>query len=266
MMVVIFTNRDKDPELRVTEKVTAVLNAEGIVCAPYSDDSGVFENADAVLSLGGDGTFLRCAKLALPHGVPVLGVCLGHTGFLSRIDPDNLDILRSIAGFPVAERSVLEANVLREGSHTEGSFLAVNDVVFSRGAAVQTVSLEIEADGTALGSFLGDGVIVSTATGSTGYAFSAGGPVVDPLLSCMLVTPICAHASRDHAFVLAPSRILTVKPSYTESRQIFFSADGETPMRLEEGEAVELRMSGMVLRCLEPEGRHFFDNVRIHRL
>ncbi len=265
MKAVLFTNKEKDPDLRVTKKIRDILRSENISCADYEGNPEVFDDADAVLSLGGDGTFLRCAKLALPCGVPVLGVCLGHTGFLSRVSPDNLDVLRGLAGFPVAERSVLEARVLR-GSEVVRSVLTVNDAVFSRGAAVQTVSVDIEADGVTLGSFLGDGVIVSTATGSTGYAFSAGGPVADPLLSCMLVTPICAHASRNHAFVLSPDRTLIIKPSHAERRHIFFSADGEEPTRLDEGEAVELRISEMTLRCLEPEGSHFFDNARIHRL
>ncbi|MDR1669159.1 MAG: NAD(+)/NADH kinase [Oscillospiraceae bacterium] len=265
MKTLLFTNKDKDPGLAVTERVKEILRAEGIQCALFNGEPGAFENADAVLSLGGDGTFLRCAKLSLPHGVPVLGIGLGHTGFLSRIDPDNLEVLRGLAHFPVAERSVLEARIMRDGE-TVRSCLAVNDAVFSRGAAVQTVSLSLEADGTALGSFLGDGVIVSTATGSTGYAFSAGGPVADPALSCMLITPICAHASRDHAFVMSPGRVLTIKPSYAERRQIFISTDGEEPARLEPGDTAELRISGMVLRCLEPEENRFFDNVRIYRL
>jgi NAD+ kinase len=142
----------------------------------------------------------------------------------------------------------------------------VNDFTFSRGMEVQTVSLELEVDGHMLGSFLGDGVIISSATGSTGYALSAGGPVVDPCLNGILVTPICAHTSHSHAFVLAPERVLTVAPSHAEQRRIYLSADGGEPRRLKPGERVEIRVSKTPLRCLEPEGHNFFDNVRIHRL
>jgi NAD+ kinase len=256
MRVVIFTNRQKDPGGAVTGAVVEVLTGSGVECDVFGGDEAVFKGAYAALSLGGDGTFLRCAKYAAPRGVAVLGIHLGHTGYLSRIKPDGLDELRSLASFKVRERSMLESS----------DYVAVNDFTFSRGMAVQTVSLELEVDGHALGSFLGDGVVISSATGSTGYALSAGGPVVDPNLSALLVTPICAHTSRPRAFVLAPDRVLTVAPSNAERRHIYISADGGEPRRMLSGERVEIRVSKQPLLCLEPERHNFFDNVRIHRL
>ncbi|MDR1691842.1 MAG: NAD(+)/NADH kinase [Oscillospiraceae bacterium] len=261
MIAVLFANVEKDPGLRVTKEAAGILEDSGCACLLYEGEPSVLDGADAVLSFGGDGTFLRCAKLALPYGVPVLGVCLGHTGFLSRVSPDELSVLRGLSGFPVADRTVLDVTLL---GCEERHFVAVNDAVFSRGVDVQTVSLTIDADGTSLGSFLGDGVILSSSTGSTGYAFSAGGPVADPSLSCIVVTPICAHASRGHAFVLSPERVLTVTPEDPERRSVFFSADGEEPVRLREG--AEVRIARTPLRCLEPVPGCFFDNVRIHRM
>jgi NAD+ kinase len=256
MKIVLFRNKNKDPENKVTGEAAAILRGAGMECAVYNGDESVFDGAYAVLSLGGDGTFLRCARYAVPRGVAVLGVHLGHTGYLSRIRPDQLDELKHIASFVTRARSMLEAS----------GRIAVNDFTFSRGMEVQTVSLELEVDGHPFGSFLGDGVIVSSATGSTGYALSAGGPVVDPAVNAIIVTPICAHTSRAHAFVLAPERVLTVAPSHAERRPVYLSADGGEPRRLEPREHVEIRVSERPLLCLEPEGHNFFDNVRIHRL
>ena len=256
MKIVIFTNKLKDPDLTVTRAAEGVLRETGAECALFEEDPAVFNGAYAALSLGGDGTFLRCAQYAAPRGVAVLGVHLGHTGYLSRIHPERLEELKDIASFAVRERSVLES----------AGRIAINDFTFSRGMAVQTVSLEIDVNGHPLGSFLGDGVIISSATGSTGYAMSAGGPVIDPRLAAMLVTPICAHTSRTHSFVLAPGRTVTVAPSYTERRQIYLSADGGEPRRLEPGERIAIRVPDKPLLCLVPKGHNFFDNVRIHRL
>lgn len=265
MKIIIFTNRDKDPNLTVTQSAVGILQSIGAECVLYEDDPALFDGADAALSLGGDGTFLRCAKHAATRGVPLLGVHLGHTGYLSRIHPERLEELRGIRDFTVREMAVLSGRVLR-GLNVVFELTAINDFVFSRGSTVQTVSLELDVDGRALGSFLGDGVIVATATGSTGYSLSAGGPVADPSLRIMLVTPICAHTSHDHAFILAPNRTLCVTPSHAERRMIYLSADGEEPFRLEAGDRVEIIVSEHVLRCLEPEEHNFFDNVRIHRL
>jgi NAD+ kinase len=256
MKIVLFTNKSKDPDGKLTDAAAAILRGAGADCAVYGGCGDVFNGAYAAVSIGGDGTFLRCAQYAAPKGVAVIGVHLGHTGYLSRICPDNLEELRGIASFSVKKRSVLQTE----------SQLAVNDITFSRGAEVQAVSLELRIDGHAFGSYLGDGVIVSSAMGSTGYSLSAGGPVVDPGVNAVIVTPICAHTSRAHSFVLAPDRVLTVEPLSVERRPIYISADGGVPRRLEPGESVDIRVSETPLLCLEPEGGSFLDNVKIHRL
>lgn len=265
MKIVLFTNQSKDPTLSVSAAAAAVLLDAGMDCVRYDGCDDVFEGAYAALSLGGDGTFLRCAQIAAPRGVAVLGIHLGHTGYLSRIYPEKLEKLKELASFSVKERDILKANLIGDGVR-RGALLAVNDFVFSRGTAVQTVSLEISVDGHPIGSFMGDGAIVSTATGSTGYNLSAGGPVADPELNALLVTPICAHTSRSHAFILSPERMISIEPSHMERREIFLSADGGEPRRLIPGERVEIQVSETPLLCLEPTGSDFFENVRIHRL
>ena len=265
MKIILFTNRSNDPDLAVTAAVETVLLGTGAECIRFDGDECVFEGAYAAISLGGDGTFLQCAKIAAPRGVAVLGVHLGHTGYLSRVHPERLEALKRLPSFKVRKRTMLEARLAGCGAEEE-MLTAVNDLVFSRGMTVQTVSLEISVDGNPIGSFLGDGVIVSTAIGSTGYSLSAGGPVADPELNALLVTPICAHTSRAHSFILSPGRTLSVTPSYAERRKIYISADGGEPRRLGTGERAEIRVSDTTLLCLEPNDHDFFENVRIHRL
>jgi NAD+ kinase len=272
MKIVLFTNNNKDTDGKVTAAASAVLRGAGTEPVIFDGCGSVFDGAYAALSVGGDGTFLRCAQYAAPRGVAVLGVHMGHTGYLARIRPEELDALSQIKTFAVRERSMLETGCgvsstgHANGPCNTGALLAINDFTFSRGLAAQTVALELEADGHTLGSFLGDGVIVSSATGSTGYTLAAGGPVVDPCVNAIIVTPICAHILRTHAFVLAPERVLTVIPSQAERRPVYLSADGNEPRRLPEGARIDIRVSEKTLRCLEPEGNNFFENVRIHRL
>ena len=277
--IVLFPNAQRDRDYAVTLRAAALLQKEGFACVsagaaplpgtPVLSDAKAFEGAFAALCFGGDGTLLRCAKMAVAHGVPVLGVNLGHTGFLTQVSPDSLDELRMLAAgeFTVQERMTLEAT-LANGDEILSKGLAVNDIVVSRGMAVQTISLDIEADGRRLGSFLGDGVIVSSPTGSTGYALSSGGPVLDPGLDAILVTPICAHTSYAHSFVLSPGRSLRVVATHAARRDTFLSVDGGAPVRIAPGQAVGISRSKPAMRMLVLDGHTFFDNVRtrIHRM
>jgi len=159
------------------------------------DDPDLIGGADLVLALGGDGTLLGTARLAAPRGVPILGINLGGFGFLTTVGQDEMfQVLPAIlAGdYQVEERIMLAAELLRRSQVLE-SFVALNDVVISKGAFSRLVRLHTSVNGEYLGTFPGDGMIVSTPTGSTAYSLSAGGPVINPATQVMVITPICPH-------------------------------------------------------------------------
>ena len=277
--IILYPNPERDRNYTVTLQAAALLRDQGFDCVcmdaapapglPVLPAAKAFPGALCALCFGGDGTLLRCAKMAVGYGVPVLGVNMGHTGFLTQVSPDGLDELKLFTAgrFTVQERMMLDAALIK-GEKTLSIEPSVNDIVISRGMTVQTISLDIETGGHRLGSFLGDGVIISPATGSTGYALSSGGPVIDPDVDALLVTPICAHTSYAHAFVLSPGRVLRVIATHAGHRDTFLSVDGGPPRKINPGEIVEASRSQSVMRMLVLEGHTFFDNVRtrIHRM
>ncbi|MCL2081835.1 MAG: NAD(+)/NADH kinase [Oscillospiraceae bacterium] len=277
--IVLFPNPERDKDFRVTRESCRLLEDQGLVCCgtdtspipglPCPPLEDAFCSAQAVLCFGGDGTLLRCARSALPYNVPVLGINMGHTGFLTQIKPADLHELNKIASgnFTVQERMTLKAAHLK-GPQILSEQDALNDIVVHRGATVQTISLDIRIEDRPLASFMADGAIIFSATGSTGYALSSGGPVVDPALDTMIITPICAHTAFAHSFVLSPDRVLAIHPTQADQREAYLSVDGQPPVRLNAGERVEISRSEQIARFIVLEGHTFFDNVRtkIHRM
>lgn len=276
--IVIFPNADRDPGLSVTQSACRILSEAGCDCVclsepkvpglPAQPEAEAFSGAAAILCLGGDGTILRGARRAAAYGVPVLGVNLGHTGFLAAVSPEELDALSALARpFDTVKRMMLEVSLHRQGREVF-SDMALNDAVFTRGLAAQTISLDFDVDGQPMGSFLGDGLIVSTAVGSTGYALSAGGPIVEPELPLILLTPICAHTPYAHSYIFSPERVITVSSERFADRAAYFSVDGGSSVPLLAGDRVKIsRAEHTALFVIRP-GHSFFDNLKtkIHKI
>ena len=189
-----------------------------------------------MVTLGGDGTFLYGARLAAPRGIPVVGVNRGRLGFLNDVEVDALPeaISRFAAGdYTTQRRSLLEATV----GAADDVVLAVNEIVV-RARDVNVVRLRVDVDGDLLGAFDADGVVVATATGSTAYALSAGGPPVDPRVRALVVVPLAAHAVISRPVVIP--ELLDVRVT-TERGRVFVAADGRSIAWLADGESVLVR-------------------------
>jgi NAD+ kinase len=170
------------------------------------------EGAEIVFALGGDGTFLRAAELARPAAVPLLGINLGRVGFLAEAEIADLDVVvrRVVARqYTVEERLTVDVRVVVTGADVAGSW-ALNEVSLERGSRVRLLEVRVDVDGRRLSRYGCDGVIVATPTGSTAYAFSAGGPVVWPGVEALVLVPISAHALFSRALVVAPSSTIEI--------------------------------------------------------
>ncbi|MGA7988094.1 MAG: NAD(+)/NADH kinase [Candidatus Dormiibacterota bacterium] len=201
-------------------------------------------NTALLVTLGGDGTFLYGARLAAPRGIPVVGVNRGRLGFLNDVEIDALPaaISRFAAGdYTTQRRSLLETNV---GDSPE-PILAVNEIVV-RARDVNVVRLRVDVDGDLLGAFDADGIVVATATGSTAYALSAGGPPVDPRVSAVVVVPLAAHAVISRPVVIP--ELLDVRVTVERGR-VFVAADGRSVAWLGDGESVVIR-PGPILKVV----------------
>jgi NAD+ kinase len=202
---------DAGIEVHVLDSEAAVLDIPGAVAVPTTPEGAA--GAEAVIVLGGDGTLLRAAEVARGAGAPLLGVNLGHVGFLAEAEPADLaaTVRRIAAGdFQVEERLTLDVEVSVDGEVIWTDW-ALNEVSVEKGIRERMMDVVIEVDGRPMSQFGCDGVVMSTATGSTAYAFSAGGPIVWPDVEALLVVPLNAHALFSRPVVVTPSTTLAVE-------------------------------------------------------
>lgn len=255
--------RALDLELEVEADALAMAPEGTAVFDPEAD--GV---PDLVVSLGGDGTLLRASRLILGRGVPLLGINLGHLGFLTAAGQQDLEAAldRVVTGEYVLEpRFTVQTEVFgADGSEVE-VFDALNDVVVHKAGAARVARLEIlvgEAGAEEeVGSFSGDGIIVATPTGSTAYNLSAGGPIVVPTMECLTVTPICPFTFAVRPLVVPSTDAVVVRP-LEDDPSLVLTLDGQDGRRLAPGEWVRVERGQAPLELVRFHGSTFFDTLR----
>ena len=235
--------------------------------APAGETAKLVEElrtTDALVVLGGDGTFLRAAMAVAEVDVPLLGINLGKVGFLSKAEADGLEpVLEQLAAgtWDVQERMALTGAILPAGRPAEARFTALNDIVVARGSLARVVHLDVSIDESHLASFICDGLVVSSPTGSTGYSFSAGGPILDPHSRNLVVTPIAGYLSAIRSVVVSPSQV--VRCRVVDAHEALVSIDGREDRRIEVGDVVEVRALDRPIRFVEPHGAQpFWDLLR----
>lgn len=227
--------------------------------------TGEIPNLDLLVTLGGDGSILRAARMACEEGVPVLGVNLGRLGFLTELEPDEWSsaLPRLLAGEAwIEERMMLYAEHHR-GDESRG-YEALNDVVVSRGSLARMVRLETHIDGSSLTTYAADGLIVATPTGSTAYAFAVGGPVLPPQLKNILLLPIAPHLSMDRAIVLSQGAV--VKVMVHTDHQAILTVDGQFEYELQDGDQVTVQASRHTSRFVRLKDKTYFYHTLLERL
>ncbi len=218
--------------------------------------------------LGGDGTFLRAARAVADADVPLLGVNLGKVGFLSKVEADQFEpVLEEIAGgsFSIDERMTLRGLILpaggRKGSH---EVFALNDIVVARGSLARVVRMDVAIGPSHLATFIADGLIVASPTGSTGYSFSAGGPILDPVSRNLVVTPIAGYLSAIRSVVVSP--LQTVRIRVVDAYEALLSVDGGEDIPLQVGDVVEVAARERPIRFVEPKSALPFWDLLRHKV
>jgi NAD+ kinase len=226
--------------------------------------SGEMAATDLVCVLGGDGTLLRTARAIGGSGVPALAVNLGRVGFLAKVEPDGLEGALdqfSAGDYQVEERFRISARLVRANGTTD-VHACLNEVVVARGARVRMIQLEVEVSGSHLATYVADGVVVATPTGSTAYSFSAGGSILDPRLRNMIITPVAAYLSPLHSVVAGERHVvhITLRQAWDGA---LLSIDGQLDVPLHTGDRVEVGALPEPLRLIEPAGATpFYDLLR----
>ncbi len=221
------------------------------------------DGSDLILSIGGDGTILRAARAIVPHAVAIVGINFGSLGFMTELKADEaLDKLPRLLNGDgwIEERAMLKAKLLPYGT----VFHALNDIFVGRRASVRLVEVEVKIDGETLCTYRADGVIVATATGSTGYSLAAGGPILYPQAKEILLKPVCSHLTLDKALVLPPE--ITVQLKVTTSHESMVSIDGQVELAISNGDEITAQISPYVARFLRIQPKGYFYNSLEARL
>lgn len=222
------------------------------------------EQAELVVVLGGDGTLISVARLFSGKEVPIVGVNLGSLGFLTEITVDELYPLleRCLSSAPrVSERMMLEVSLSREGGEME-TWHVLNDMVINKGALARIVDLETRVNRHFLATFKADGLIVSTPTGSTGYSLAAGGPIIHPLMSCIVITPICPHTLTNRPIVVTDDSIVSITIASPYDEKVYLTLDGQVGFKLKQGDTVEVRRALKTTALIMSTERDYFEILR----
>ncbi len=248
----IYTNYHKDPAGIITEQIRQHLEGRGHVCTTVTDREGflpveeyVLKEAYCMLVLGGDGTMLQAARDTKQQNIPLIGVNLGTLGYMTEIEPGGLPeaLDKLIAGeFQTERRMMLNGHVYGCKQEMKEDW-ALNDIVISRRGPLQIIKLNVYVNGQFLNEYNADGVIVTTATGSTGYNLSAGGPIVDPKAQLIMLTPICPHTLNARSIILSPEDVVEIEiPDGREGRaqQLEVNFDGSNVIPVKTGDRIRI--------------------------
>lgn len=219
----------------------------------------LYSNVDLLIAIGGDGSYINVAKQAAIHKKPVLCINAGNLAFLAGLEGNELHLLEKLltGEFSRDKRMMLEVTVKdSDGEHFLGYCL--NDVAIARGSEIKLIDLDAFCDDRKINSYRADGVVLSTPTGSTAYSWSAGGPVIDPDLQCIMLTPICTHSPLNRSLVFNEKSVITVKSS-KKSQKICVSADGEKSIELAEDFEVKIKKSDYYAEFIRIKSDEFYD-------
>ena len=222
---------------------------------------------DCLITLGGDGTLLRGARLLNGANTPILGLNLGRVGFLTTAGPDSLDwALDAIVrrAYTTEPRLALESTIVGRGSKSSVRTepLVLNDIVVHKGGVARVVRLKVSVDGDEVAQYSADGIIVSTPTGSTAYSMSAGGPIVVPTVDAIVVTAICPHTLAVRPLVLAATAVVTIQPIPPWSDDVLVSFDGQVGQPIHAGERLEVRRAERPILLIRLGPESFFKRLR----
>ena len=232
------------------------INAKNV--SFYSNHSETVANSDIVIAIGGDGTIIHIAKHAAEYDKPILGVNCGRVGFVANLEPAQLDLLPNLLNenYTIDERMLFEVDLERAGNHE--TLYALNDVTVTRGSLSTMVELDVLLNGEFINSYRADGIIIATPTGSTAYSLSAGGPVIEPHMKCILLTPICPHSLFSRSVLFSDDSQVSICHHEGYIRELYATIDGIRSYKLEIGDQVTIKRSLQTVRFIKLTNKNFY--------
>ena len=277
MNIGIISNLDKDKGQLITKQVIKWLeerniqvyfderiSAELAVIKDNYCNEYIFKHSDIIIVLGGDGTLLNVARQASCNGVPLFGINMGHLGFLTETEVDEMytSLEKLIAGdYSIERRMMLEAFIRNDDEPTK-DFIALNDIVVAKGNFSRLITYSIFINDNFVDVYSGDGIIVSSPTGSTAYSLSAGGPIVAPDVEVLLITPVCPHTLHSRSILVSNKDLVKIELGCHGKTDIILTVDGQTGIKINPGDVVTVRQSIYYAHLIKLNNRSFFDVLR----
>lgn len=279
--VILTPNPYRDKNFQTVRMAAEILKNAGMevkLCLPFEVDRNYdlpkdlrfsrldreIGTAEMLICFGGDGTILHMAKTATRHGIPILGVNIGTMGFMAELESAELQELARLADddYSIDERMMLDVSVYRDRSIIFHD-ICLNDVAITKGSVARIVNMAVKCDGVQAMECGGDGMIISTPTGSTAYSLSAGGPIVEPDAHSILITPICSHDVASRCIVASDKRVITVELTRNNRRNAYLSADGGKTLRMNMGDIATIKKSDLTTKLVRLKKRSFYDVVNV---
>lgn len=273
----IITNVERDLDLTYTKilaqsivkrggraMMTDELSAKACIGEQCGAEDDVINQSELVVCLGGDGTFLKVARKVYMKDLPILGINLGNLGFLTEVDRNDIDLaIEQLFSnkYEIEERMMLEAAIFRKDEEPVYD-IALNDAVITRGAISRILHIKAYVNEVFVDSFPGDGLIISSPTGSTAYSLSAGGPIVEPDTNLLLITPICPHILYSRSFVTKADSVIRAVVDEDFHHNAIVSLDGQEGHNIRGGDRVEVKKSPYTVKLVKMNSRNFFNILR----
>lgn len=272
MKVLLIPNFSKVNAENVVDDVCNRLNDIGITPLLNEDYKGKYKNynceykpffvaleeCDLIIAVGGDGTIIHSAKHAAIANKPILGVNLGRLGFLASLEVDEIDLLSKL----VDKDYTIDKRMMLKATHTQGNKTTIynvfNDVVVTKGSLSRIIDLEINCDKKPVGKYRADGIIFATPSGGTAYSISAGGPIVEPSIECIIMTPICPHSLMARSIIFPSDKQLEIVAP-TDNPDIYITVDGEKAIRFNESDSLIIEKSDLFVKLININKREFYD-------
>jgi NAD+ kinase len=233
----------------------------------YISIDEIYEGSDLVIGIGGDGVMLEAARRATPASIPILGINMGRVGYMTELEMTELDLLDKIfeGAYYLDERAMLRVEIRANNGNSKFTAYALNEAVVANGSTARIIDLQLSDNGRLVSEYRADGLVIATPTGSTAYSLSAGGPIIDPKLSCFCVTPICPHSLIARPLIFPDSAVLEVKNICVREKVLHLTVDGRATFDLFFGDTAIITKSALQAKLLRIKNDDFYSKIRMKK-
>lgn len=275
MRILFVVNLEKRNAKNCAEQAIQVLESSGAECYLEAAQSDVFDSKkfrfahleesygdfDIIVAVGGDGTIMDVGKQAVLFDKPVLGINAGRLGFMAGVEADNFSCLTSLVSGNYVEQPRMLLEVIHQSEFQSETYIAVNDLLIAKSALTSIIDVDILCDGKLVNEYRADSILFATPTGSTAYSLSNGGPIADPMLSYISMSPICPHSFASRTYLFQPGSQLSARLGANNRNQAYFLVDGQVISELKKKDSIKITASQRKMRLISLNHRSFYEVV-----